>query len=204
MKIDIDKLNVDAVDAIARKIDLPVSKWPGNCYAIASMMIKAGVVKGVARYGHYLGEVKKGSMFDRGHPVIRHGWIESGENGKKIVIDPTRWVFEGKKPYIYISDDLSEYDVGGQIWREMTMFPVPEFDPKDVIEINASKKVNDAILDLLGHPKITKHGLFWIANLPMNRLGGNIKGIYKVLEKSGHGALIPIDNYSFVMGKKND
>lgn len=81
----------------AKRIQWPLSKWPGNCYTIASMLVDHKVIKGTAVYGHWLGSVARGSMFF-GKPIIQHGWILQ-EDG--TVVDPTRFVFENAKPYIW-------------------------------------------------------------------------------------------------------
>lgn len=86
---------------VARAIGQPTKKWPGNCYAIASMMVKAKLVEGKAVYGHWLGRVGDCNLFS-GKPVVRHGWIRQ-PNG--TVVDPTRWVFEEKKPYIFVGHE---------------------------------------------------------------------------------------------------
>ncbi len=72
-------------------------KWSARCYEVASAMVKAKVVKGTAVYGHWLGAVEPGTPF-AGRPLIQHGWVLQKDS---TVVDPTRWVFEGRAPYIW-------------------------------------------------------------------------------------------------------
>jgi len=81
----------------------PVEKWPGNCHAIAHAIVKAKLVDGIAVYGHWTGPVHpQSSFYSRSKAgFCRHGWVELADGR---VLDPTRWVFENVKPYLYIGD----------------------------------------------------------------------------------------------------
>jgi hypothetical protein len=64
------------VAVVEKKIATKTKEWPGNCYAIACMMLDAGLVPGaISRYGHWLGPVATYTMFS-GKPIINHGWLE--------------------------------------------------------------------------------------------------------------------------------
>ena len=105
-------LQLDA-NRIAERIGVELSDWPGKCYAVACQMLKAKVVKGRPAYGNYHGPVVASSMFF-GKTVVRHGWIERADG---MIVDPTRWVFEGVEPYIYEGLPSMEYDEGANLLR---------------------------------------------------------------------------------------
>lgn len=109
-KKDILKLN-DDLDSVCDKMNFPVSQWAGQCYAVSVALLDFGIIKGYARYGSYTGYIDPESMFYgdcHNDGVSRHGWIEL-EDG--TIVDPTRWVFEHKDPYIYVGkNDCYEPD----------------------------------------------------------------------------------------------
>ena len=90
---------------VAEAISAPVAAWPGNCFAIATAMVDAGLCPpgSVAVYGHWTGPVHPRSMFysRSGAGFCNHGWVLKPDG---TVIDPTRFVFEmtevaeGRKP----------------------------------------------------------------------------------------------------------
>lgn len=84
--------------------------WVARCYEISCAIVEAGLVEGEAVYGHWLGPVQPKSHFaDRGRlPFIPHGWIllKDGE-----VLDPTRWVFEAKAPYLYVGLEPDDFTI---------------------------------------------------------------------------------------------
>ncbi len=43
-------------------IGIPAARWEGRCFEIASELVAAGVVKGVAVYGHWNGPIAKGEL----------------------------------------------------------------------------------------------------------------------------------------------
>ena len=99
---------------IAKKIGMSLADWPGRCHEVSDLLLKRGIVKGKLQYGHYCGSVAEGSMFS-GRTIIQHGWIK----GLKKIIDPTRWVFECKEPYIHTCELTSpDYDFGGNKLKE--------------------------------------------------------------------------------------
>jgi len=94
---DPGKISIRDVEKVAG----PVEDWPGNCYAIACAIVKAGLVDGEAVYGHWTGDVHPKSMFYSRSGFCHHGWIRLPDG---CVLDATRWVFENAKPYIYVGD----------------------------------------------------------------------------------------------------
>ena len=187
---------------IAQAIGLPVTDWPGNCYAVAYQMVSRGLVNGRAVYGHYLGFVAKGSLFD-GRTIVRHGWVVC-EDGS--IIDPTRWVFEGTEPYIAQAPaEHHEYDEGGNALLAKLRRPTPSHNPA---EANAKKVDGDAdkalLKVLLGRDSkpdlLTLTEAHWLATQPLDDLQGVAKHLYQLIIGLGWSALIPIDNRLKVIG----
>jgi hypothetical protein len=93
MKIDPNALDPDLVSI---RIGVPLDHWFGQCHMVAVLIHHAGLVGGSVCYGKYRGDISTKSPL---HGVTtRHGWIEV--DGQ--VYDPTRWVWEGVEPYIYL------------------------------------------------------------------------------------------------------
>lgn len=88
-------------EEVALAIKVPLDQWPGNCFGIAEAMVKAGLVDGTAVYGHWIGPISPRSMFQsrRGLGFCHHGWVLLKD--EKTVVDPTRYVFESRQPYIF-------------------------------------------------------------------------------------------------------
>ena len=125
-----------AIDYVARTIKIPFKKWPGKCYEIACAILKTNIIKGKARYGHWLGPVKEKTMFDK-KPIIHHGWIECDD----LIVDPTRWVFEGVKPYIYVGEN-DFYDIGGNVYRAESLSSPPSYQDKKEIKIKVNRHMS--------------------------------------------------------------
>lgn len=89
------------IEAVEKAIGIPSGKWHGRCYEVACLVVKAKLVHGTAVYGHYKGPVAKtGYWASRQDQVFqRHGWIVLDDDR---ILDPTRWSFENKKPYLYL------------------------------------------------------------------------------------------------------
>lgn len=191
---------------IAKKIKFPISDWPGNCYAVACAFVNYGIIKGTPRYGHYLGTIHTKSMFynKSGAGFVRHGWIELPN---KCIVDPTRFVFENKKPYIYFGKN-DYYDVGGSSMKDMmrASTPVPAFNENDkLVEFNLSKKPLHVLHIICKEQregnKFTVNQLFWISNANPIEFGKYAKAIYTQIRILNHDAFIPIDYWKLVMGK---
>lgn len=196
------------INEVAAIIDWPVEDWPGNCYAVACAMLERGALKeehedAKKRYGHWLGPVdpKAPKFGDRKTPFQRHGWLEVGTT----IIDPTRWVFENKKPYIYVGKNRGKYDVGGNRIRMAIMGPPPPYDmsaPRAKTAIwsvcgEAHRFVMDRLLG--GSLGLTKAQEMWVANADPAILGRHAKPIYQAIIKAGLPGLIPIDNRRLIL-----
>src|SRR5262245_61976041 len=93
---------------IAEAINTALSDWPGSCHRICKRMLEAELLPegaklvsgrwlGTKFYGKYRDEILAWS--EDGVSSRRHTWIELADG---TVVDPTRYVFEGAKPYIYV------------------------------------------------------------------------------------------------------
>lgn len=99
-------MKIPTVAEVEQTIGIPAQDWKGRCYEIASLLVKHKLVDGVAVYGHWLGA--PGSYFraKRSLGFVQHGWVKC-EEGE--VVDPTRWVFEDKDPYIYVGESPDSF-----------------------------------------------------------------------------------------------
>jgi hypothetical protein len=92
-------------DGLLRHFGVPRQAFVDNCYAVAHSIaaefphLRARVVEGI-----WTGEVAPGSHFrwlvDDGLVPggVAHWWLETPDGR---VIDATRWVFEGREPYVF-------------------------------------------------------------------------------------------------------
>jgi hypothetical protein len=190
----------------------PVEEWEGNCYglacAAAKLMNRQGCKGAVPIYGHYQGEVHPTSMF-HGHPIVQHGWVLMS-NGD--VLDPTRWAFEGRKPYLYRGPNDC-YDEGGNAVRMAMIGEPPRFDLDDEIH-NITPEMLPAeawrfvekVLNLdhcFGEDEyepgdVTRTQLAWLANYDPRMMRGHATAIYTLLKELDFQAFIPIDNRTLV------
>jgi hypothetical protein len=229
---------------VGEKIGVPVETWHGRCHEIAGLMLAAGLVDGKLRYGMWLGPCDPEGHF-AGRTLSHHGWIERerakrcmgcgrpfridgpccelNKSSPAVVIDPTRWVFENTKPYIFEGHDCEGfYDVAGDVLRRAFARPYPkEPEPWEVarstpapdvtLEMEPPHPLHTAILihENGGDPvqlergrKITlpARGIAWLANCPLSMLGDLAGPLYEALYKAGQEALIPIDNREAVKG----
>ena len=192
---------------IERALGEPARLWAGRCYEISCSVIAAGLVDGVAVYGHYLGKIHPHSMFASGPAdFCRHGWIVLKSDAR--VLDPTRWVFEAVDPYLYLGS-AGDYDEGGDRLRTSLTTPCPAFSA----DTGAKKTVYDFssrilsagawihVRQLVGgrgkhlaRRELSGGQVFWLANLPLGNLWPFAKEIYGAIDAIGRRALIPIDN----------
>lgn len=183
-------------ECVAR-IGVPIEKWAGNCHGIASDFLAAGLPNafetGRLVRGHWRGKVAAGTLFDHGSDFVPHSWISLGPH---IVCDPTRFVFEGVDPYVYIGPD-THYDPAGQMLRleHYAARPCPPAGPDEPLyKIQIDMDVARA-LDL-SSTSLTKKQIFWIANLPLAVLGTAAKDVLGAIAKAGFKAFIPVDSWT--------
>lgn len=197
-----NQIDVTDVNAVSVAIGIPKDEWKGNCHTISYQILDKGLVEGHLERGHYYGIIAKGSLFDRGCPIVPHSWIRLADGS---IYDPTRFAFEGNRPYIFISDNYSEfdeaeYDVGG--CRLRSLKPLPPFDEtKKKMELNfKTKECEEFIFSLLNYPPfLTITEVFYIANYSFQSLGEHAYELYKALEESNNDAFVPLDSWEYVM-----
>lgn len=140
-------------------------------------------------------------------PFYRHGWtvVDCTE-----IWDPTRWVFEGKKPYLFkgLLKDHPEYDEGMRRVRAETRSPFPKNSKSDrpSVQLNWSKDAEKFLLEILsGYSpnSLTPQQAMWICNYDYLGLGGFIDEIYSKFIEAGFGSFIPIDNVKWWESNKN-
>ena len=182
---------------VEKAIGIPSEKWKGNCYAIASAIVEAGLIEGDAVYGLYLGDVDDGSPLAYRGAVQRHGWVLCKDG---TILDPTRWVFENAKPYIYHGPQTGEYDEGAQSLRMMMgrNRPFPEYDPEKAVVFDAPKPALDHLEEIVGETidAWSMDRIHWVATLPYQLLKPHVADIYAAVLKTAAWAkaLIPIDH----------
>ena len=214
-------MKIPTISQIEKAIGRSTDKWIGNCKAIADDIVDAGLVKGHAVYGMWIGPIDPRSIFGR-RPFTHHGWIVLPD---KRVMDPTRWVFEATDPYVYVGseepvtacricgytdeehndfDDYYDgicseftapvwpYDEGGNQIMKKFRPPPPGCNPHE-------RKYHGAppiALQLLktNRKMITMEQMGWIANTPYDVLGSHVGDVYNWIINAGRSALIPIDN----------
>lgn len=184
------------ISTVEKAIGREASKWKGECYAIACAMIKAGLIKGRAVHGTYYGPIHKDSMFySKSISFARHGWIETPD-GK--IVDPTRWVFECVDPYLYTgSVNNEEYDEAGSKIRKEMSTPKPDYNPDSkqlTIPNDNSGHAVRLVLNVSDRDVISMEEAFWMANLCLDELNHQAKGVYEALGSWGLNAFIPADH----------
>lgn len=226
-------------------IGVPVEEWPGRCHEIASLLLAADLISGTLRYGMWVGPIAKESSF-AGRTLCHHGWVEREPaipcpgcrgafrvegpccdlNGGSpaVVVDPTRWVFEHVRPYIFEGHDVEAvYDVAGDRVRQALMRPYPVLPqpwealdktprPDVTLDLGKPHALHLAvIISENGGPTIAcedggtkltiaNRGLGWVANLPLAVLRGTARPLYEALDKLDQSALVPMDNREVAMG----
>lgn len=187
------------VEETVRRIGTPVESWPGNCHGIADLLLRHGVVAGRLDYGHWIGPVHPESIFAN-RSIAPHGWVDMGDG---IVCDPTRWVFEGLKPYIYLGTN-ENYDSGGNIFRMKQAADLARHIPTSpagpaVITLPPSVFAQvSRHLDAGADAHLDMRAVHRLANLPPSLLNEAAKPLFQTLIAAGLGALIPIDNKNTV------
>jgi hypothetical protein len=121
------------------------------------------------------------------------------------IIDPTRWVFEARRPYIYVGR-ADHYDMGGNRLRAAMRQPCPDYS-SDAERSKLAVWKHDptahrfVMQDMFGGaPGVTERMAAWLGNAPLDDLGHFAAPIYRALIEAGHGAHIPIDNRNAVLG----
>lgn len=199
------------LEAIAAHIQIPLHKWPGNCYNVASALCESGLLDAEPQYGHWRGPVAPDTKFyDRWLSLggwTNHGWsvLNKSVKGKKLYCDPTRYVFEGVNPYIFLGPDPhGYYDLGGDTLRSQMDRPAPERNLKEVqVPLTLPP---DVVFWLSGLVEdydgvLSLNQVVWLGNMSMRSLGKHAAVIYRALIDAGFRAVIPLDNREVVLSK---
>ena len=98
---------------IAREIDIPLERWPGNCHGIAEAILRKMPIEGMRlTRGHYDGPVSRKSIYCGGPQ--QHSWLTLADGR---ILDPTRWAMERpEKPFIYLGES-DHYDEAGLVLK---------------------------------------------------------------------------------------
>jgi hypothetical protein len=188
---------------IAGAIDLPLGRWPAQCAPIATACLAHGFVRGRYVFGHWVGPIAPGSYFAGRPGFVQHAFVDLGDG---TVYDPTRWVFEGRAPYVYVGPN-DYYDEGGNVERLRTLQPSPAFDGSrpSGLDDHLAGGLRSYVLDgMLRQPPeawVTIRQAHWLATLPVPLLGAETaRGLFAALVAAELGALIPADNRRLVLG----
>ena len=179
--------------------------WKGRCFEIASCLVKAGLVKGHAVYGHWRGDISKGSMFYRraSFGFVQHGWVVLAAGR---IFDPTRWAFENVSPYLHVGPgDANEYDEGGNVLRRAMRSPPPPYDSSEtrydftpaILGSAAWQHIEKLLrIDICEQEPgiVDASQLYWLANADYDSLCPYASEVYAAIDRLGRRALIPIDN----------
>lgn len=198
-------MTLPAICEVEKAIGTKAAQWKARCFEISSHIVESGLVPGRAVYGHYRGPVSARSMFYAASKIgfVRHGWI-STPGGR--IVDPTRWVFEHTRPYLYEGPQSPEYDEGGNVFRATLLRPPPPCEGK-LVELAVSSELWRVVAHLLGDTAgqlrgvVSVEQLLWIANLPLGVLGAEARAIYRMIDRADQRAFIPIDNWRAIFPK---
>jgi len=191
------------IQAAAEAIGLPVPSWEGKCYVIASLFVQKGLLPrgSVAVYGHWVGPVEEGTYFHRrrSHPFVQHGWCVLPDGR---VCDPTRFVFEGATPYVYLGES-DYYDEGGNTMRHHSLRPCPFPGSGSNAAQNAPTALHEKLPEgalILVERLIpfespwSFHQVHWLVNVPLELLEEHAHAVFEAVCAVGVGGFIPLDN----------
>lgn len=184
----------------------PPKKWEGHCSEVAKAVVdflpagEASMVRGL-----WVGPVAEGTMFS-GRPVSGHSWVKISDGR---VVDPTRWVFEGQAPYVYVGPQDEHYDENGSSLREALMGPAPAWDAEEKqLKFNGSTgawswiekrfKLDCVVDDAYAPGQITRSQACYLANLSPRHFWEHAAEIYAWLNRMKLYTHIPIDHQRLV------
>lgn len=169
----------------------------GKCYAVALVMAKMIGDGARAVYGKY-----HGTSVERSNTMFhRHGWVVH----KDTIWDPTRWVFEGRRPHMWSGpEDSEEYDEGS--WKMMDQpglrVEQPDREKKKLIFMDWADGLIPVFLsELFDDSRICTHltpmEVHYIVHVSPKNLGSHAIEVYKRVRELKFGPMIPIDNQSY-------
>jgi serine/threonine protein phosphatase 1 len=174
---------------IAKAIQVELSCWAGNCHAIALKLMAAYPVRGM-RYarGHWRG-VTAGQF--EGRALTGHTWLQLADGR---IVDPTRYVFEGVAPYIYIGPKDDNYDEAGLKTRHRAI-PQPSLGDISITNQEAEHLQSQGILGI--NNTLSIPAAQWLSTTPLHDTSA--KANFKLLNQAGLKALIPLDSWRAIM-----
>ncbi|KKN81543.1 hypothetical protein LCGC14_0318020 [marine sediment metagenome] len=166
----------------------------GKCYVVSVLMAKMIGNGARAVYGKY-----HGSNVERPNILFhRHGWVEY----KGTIFDPTRWVFEDKKPHMWSGPaDSDEYDEGSWKMLEDPIFKIeqPKRENEKLIFLDWETPWLPLFLsELFDDSRICTHmtpmELHYVAHISPKHLDGHSIEVYERMRELKLGAMIPMDS----------
>lgn len=174
-------------------VDTVEKTWPDNCYAVATALVDLLPENARTAYGFWYGKDKRNPE----RSMNRHGWALHDD----FVKDPTRWVFEKKKPYLFVKrtwEVEKEYDEGMADLREAFERPAPERDETHK-KLNFEWTPNETafLCGLFGAQRdwsvLTIAEYFWVANKQPKRIIPIVESLYKQLKEQDMIGAVPVD-----------
>ena len=188
-------IDVPTPEAVARAIGLPVRRWEGNCYGVASACVERGVVDGMVVYGVWWGLISDRSKF-AGRQFTHHAWVRTTDG---LIFDPTQWCFEATRPYIYVGIEGHDYDHAGIRLRSECRRQLPPPMGKDVVLRGLTKQLVAAVAATIPDARIvgrtvcvSASQLCWFANTDPRILPDYPKFV-AAMSVAGLQGFIPID-----------
>jgi len=196
------------IEPLASCLSLEPTDWINRCHEISTMAVKMGCIAGAPIYGNYYGpvgdncEIEDWILRSQHRVPIRHGWIRQPGG---VIIDPTRWVFEGVGPYVALilpgNAEHKDYDPGAQRLKIASYPPPPSRDNDKTIELMFDGSLTTWSKTMLQDdqgPPYTFKQIMWMANLPPSIAGIAAAPLYEALAGAGHRATIPPDYWDLV------
>lgn len=199
---------IPSLKEVEKVVGIDAVRWKGRCHEVALAIIRQKLVTGKAVYGMFYGKIAGGSYFNPGEKTAkmlqRHGWIELADGR---ILDPTRWVFENKEPYLWVSSvpavKCEEYDLGASRFNSHHAAPILDFHDAMTLVMNRETSVLlDSVMEtpivcrVLGRKQVD-----YIAHInPQKYKLETMKTLYSLVEQAGMRAYIPIDFWHYVMG----
>lgn len=195
-------------------VNRPLRDFAGRCATAAHVSVALGLAIGTERYGAWTGPVAPGTLF-ASRPrlgMVRHGWVELMDGR---IYDPTRWVFEGREPYLYLGAN-DYYDHGNDRLR-VAMHgsePCPSNDcpncgergcaqqPVELtrlfaeeIRLHPDVKIEEELPPGQPNATLSLDQLVWLCNRPLAHWKRCYDGavVLKGLIRDGHGVWLPLD-----------
>lgn len=183
----------------------PATSWIGRCSEISDKL--ADAYRGEAVYGHWLGPVDETSPFAyaRSTGFAQHGWIEIPDGS---VVDPTRFGFEMVTPYIYVGPS-DHYDRGGNamLARLNGLPPEDPDDGKPPVSLPLPSAAAHVVFAMTGWKDpadLAWIQVHWLAHVSPEVYGEHAEDIFRAIRDAGEVAMIPIDNWRWVMGDEGE